>query len=561
MSSKIKKHMLSLYGENQERTEAPEAALCARCENGLFAGRREGDVLVFRGIPFAMPPVGERRWRRPEPPAPSDRIFEAYYNGKTPIQTELDSEPASFYPQGEDCLYLNIWIGADREKTGKAVMVFFHGGSYGWGGTADPMYDGKNLVQGDPDIVLVTVGYRTGLAGFMDFSSVPGGEAYPDAPNLGILDQIEALRWVRRNIAAFGGDPDNVTIFGESAGGGSVSLLPLIDEARGLFRRVIAQSGSVALTFSREESQSLTRRLLQETGMSTMAELAAMPEEQLKQVNEKLNDYNNFPMRDGRLIPEDPYVPYDEGKTAGIDLLMGTNANEMNYWVGEMGGILPFHIGMHVGLDNDGERLDAAQRAQLKTFLSKPRGLPYWKGGIFFKWIRTWRIAEWYNEIMFRLPMIRQAEGHSRHGGRVFIYNCRLPSVIPYYGACHAVELSYVFGNVENTIYTGAPVDAEMSRQIRDMWTGFARTGDPSTKEAPWPAYTEEKRTTMILEKPCRTEENPLPEQREMLMSQLECRINPSYAEKSYHVPYVRRLILKAVALLAVIGYLIWTLF
>ena len=132
-------------------------------------------------------------------------------------------------------------------------MVFFHGGSYGWGGTSDPIYDGHNLVEKYPDLVLVTAEYRTGIMGFMDFSGVPGGEDYSTSGNLGLLDQVCALEWVQKNIRAFGGDPENVTIFGESAGAGSVSLLPLIEGTDGLFRRIIMESGSPALTYSREE--------------------------------------------------------------------------------------------------------------------------------------------------------------------------------------------------------------------------------------------------------------------------------------------------------------------
>ena len=182
MSRQLKARIRASYGENHEYAGQPDPALTAKCENGAFVGQKEGNTLVFRGIPFALPPTGPRRWKRPEPVQPDDRTFEAYYNGKTPIQTEWPSEPASYYPQGEDCLYLNIWMNADREASGKAVMVFFHGGAYGWGGTADPMYDGKNLIDAHPDIVLVTVEYRLGLMGFVDFSELPGGEEVTEVP-------------------------------------------------------------------------------------------------------------------------------------------------------------------------------------------------------------------------------------------------------------------------------------------------------------------------------------------------------------------------------------------
>ena len=154
-----------------------------------------------------------------------------------------------------------------------------------------------------PDLVLVTAEYRTGIMGFMDFSGVPGGEDYSTSGNLGLLDQVCALEWVQKNIRAFGGDPENVTIFGESAGAGSVSLLPLIEGTDGLFRRIIMESGSPSLTFSREECHSLTEKLLESSGCSDMAGLTALSEETLMELNEDLNDYNNFPERDGVVLP------------------------------------------------------------------------------------------------------------------------------------------------------------------------------------------------------------------------------------------------------------------
>ena len=191
-----------------------------------------------------------------------------------------------------NCLTLNVWTNVTGPREGKTVMVFFHGGSYGWGATSDPIYDGRNLVEKYPDLVLVTAEYRLGIFGFIDFSGVPGGEDYAESGNLGLLDQICALEWVRDNIAAFGGDPEKVTIFGESAGAGSVSLLPLIEETDGLFRRIIAESGSVALTYSREECKNLTQMLLKKSGCTDMDGLSSLSEETLTKLNETLNDYN-----------------------------------------------------------------------------------------------------------------------------------------------------------------------------------------------------------------------------------------------------------------------------
>lgn len=533
-----KERMLSFYGENRPVTGEYDGSPAVKCKNGIFVGKEQGGIRSFKGIPFALPPIGERRWKRPAPVLPDDSVYEAYYHGKSPIQSECATELACYYPQGEDCLHLNIWRSVSDDDTKKTVMVFFHGGAYGWGGTVDPMYDGASFVKAHPDIILVTAGYRTGLMGFVDFSSLKGGEAFPDAPNLGLLDQIEALRWIKQNIPAFGGDPDNVTIFGESAGGGTVSLLAFIPQAKGLFRRVIAQSGSVALTFSKKECQGFTERLIRESGLKDMDSLMRLSEKQLKALNEKLNLYNNFPQRDGNLIPLDPYEPYRNGATADIEMLIGTNADEANYWVGEIGGIIPFRFSIPVKFENDMKALDKPDQARVKKFLSLQKGH------------NIWRMAEFYDEMMFRLPAVRQADLHSANGGKVYLYYWTQPSTTPYRGACHAVELAYVFGNKEETIFTGSPADETLSAQVMEMWANFARTGDPSAEQLAWPRYSEDDRLTMILSKDSHIESDVLSEQRKLLSPLLRYMISTSYTSLDYNVPFVR----KAVAIGATVA-------
>ena len=528
-----KEQVRSRYGENIELKAAPAGSPAVRCENGNFIGKMKGDVAVFLGIPFAAPPVGDLRWQRPVPPEPSDRIFTAYYNGCSPIQTEWKSERASFYPQSEDCLYLNVWYvpGPPEEEDGKkAVMVFFHGGSYGWGGTADPLYDGETFANYRPDIVLVTVGYRTGIMGFIDFSEVPGGENFKDGPHLGLYDQIEALRWVNRNISAFGGDPENVTIFGESAGGGSVSLLPYFPESKGLFKRIIAESGSGALTFSKEECLPFTRKLLKESGAKTMEDLMKLSEEDLKRVNGPINLDNNFPERDGRVIPYDVYEGYDRGDFSDIDLMIGTNANELNYWISELGGLIPFAVSARVMYYRDKKLFFEKDLEAADSFISSLQGR------------KIWRISEFYNEILFRGPAMRQAEGHSKNGGNTYVYYWNEPSAHPFRGSCHAVELAYVFGNTEDAVYTGKPADKELAHTVMDMWADFANTGDPSGVDFVWPPYSQESRNTMVLEKESHVEKDFLDDRRTKLAPLLNYKLNGSYVELPKRIPALLQL-------------------
>ena len=548
MANNIKAEIRDSWGENRLIDGPYDPSVSAKCRNGIFVGTRKDGVKIFRGIPFACPPTGDKRWKKPLPAPDSDRVFEAKYNGKTPIQTEWPSERASYYPQGEDCLYLNIWTG-EEAAAGKTVMVFIHGGSYGWGGTADPLYDGFHFAKAHPEIVLVTIAYRVGMMGFADFSSIPGGEEYPDAPNLGLWDQIEALRWVRENIAAFGGDPDKVTLFGESAGGGSVSLLPFIPEARGLFRRVIAESGSVALTYSKKECQGLTRRIMKAAGAANMQDLLMLSEKELQAVNEKVNMYNNFPMRDGVLIPEDPYEPYRNGLTADVDMIIGTNADETNYWINEVGGFIPFRMGVPIQYENNLRLLKPEDRKRARQYMKLTRGYSLWK------------ISGFFTEIMFRLPAVRQAEEHSRNGGKAFMYFWEERSRLPHLRACHAVELAYVFGNTEDTVYTGEPADPVLSRQVQDQWVRFAGTGDPGTPELPWPAYEEKNRWTMILRRDSRLAADPAAEARKILSPILDYRLNASYAEMKFNVPFVWKTAGKMLLiLLLIIGAILYFL-
>lgn len=515
-----KERVQSLFGENKELKENPDKEHSIKCHNGVFVPKVIDGVRVFKGIPFALPPINERRWKKAEPVLNSDKIFEAYYNGKSPIQTVIDSERASYYPQSEDCLYLNIWVNDICKDQNKPIMVFIHGGAYGWGGTADPLYDGLNFIKLHPEVILITIAYRVGIFGFIDLSYLKGGDQYPDAPNLGILDQIEALHWINKNGKAFGGDINNVTIFGESAGGGSVSILPLIKEAQGLFHRVIGESGSLALTYSKEECKPFTDKLIKAAGTDSLDDLMKLSTEEIAKFNEKLNEANNFPMRDGKLIPIDPYEPYLKGETKGIDMIMGTNANEMYYWIGELGGLFNYSAGMPFKYKADIAQVSKEDLVNIKSFMKIAKGN------------KIARISEFYNEIMFRLPAIRQAEGHSSNGGNIYMYYWKEESKIPLYKACHAVELAYVFYNIDETIYTGEKADESLARIVSNMWVNFAKTGNPSTEDIIWNKYDEKERKTIIFKKDNIKEESDiLKEQREALFPIVKYMINPGYAD------------------------------
>ena len=250
----VKALLRAQYGENKRITDGNyNKSLAVQCVNGTFVGKRTENIISYRGIPFVgKQPVGNLRWKAPVDVVADDGVYEAYHNAKSAYGTEIFEVGSLFYLD-EDCLYLNVWKADEASTEKKPVMVWIHGGAFEAGGTVDPMFDCHNFVKENPEVIVVTIAYRLGIFGFLHLSHLADGKNYPDAQNLGLLDQIAALKWVHENISNFGGDPDNVTIFGESAGAGSCTLLPLIEGSHKYFKRVIAQSGAPNQTRSSEQ--------------------------------------------------------------------------------------------------------------------------------------------------------------------------------------------------------------------------------------------------------------------------------------------------------------------
>ena len=283
-----------------------------KCNNGTFVGREDGELIIWKGIPYATHPVGELRWKKALP-----AVYDATKPGHIPIGLRNDSEGTAEF--GEDCLVLNIYCNTGCTDSKKPVMVWIHGGGFVAGSQATPVGDLANITKQCPDIVFVSIDYRLGFLGFMNFERVPGGENFKEAGNLGLLDQLEALRWVQKNISGFGGDPDNVTIFGESAGSASTTFLPLIDGSEGLFKRIIAQSGNIAYCDTMEHGIHVTQNFLSVTACQTMDELMKLTTKELIDAYAKAAaiDTNcllgaaNFPLLDGVTLPEDRADMYE----------------------------------------------------------------------------------------------------------------------------------------------------------------------------------------------------------------------------------------------------------
>ncbi|MDO5321616.1 MAG: carboxylesterase family protein [Bacteroidia bacterium] len=521
----------------------------AVCENGRFVGYVEDNgVLAFKGIPFAKAPVGELRWKAPQPVEASDEVFEAKEFRVPGLQSYDEGEPASHGELSEDCLYLNVWTTDLEMKAGRPVMVWIHGGSYGWGGTIDPLYEGKYLPAEYPDVVLVSVEYRVNAMGFIDFSNVPGGEAFPDTPYLGILDQQQALRWIQKNISAFGGDPDNVTIFGESAGGGSMCCHLIAKGSEGLFRRVIPMSGDIYLEHTPENyaANGQAEKLLAATGCKDMDGLMALSEaELLKGLNtdagvksfegydSKVGAFNNWPMRSDErsILPTDGYKALLEGKSKDVDVMIGIVADELRYWAhlqfdasnttdGPLAGYYLWAQGKVDEIKQIGGKETARRIDECMKYIDPDSD--EWDA----KHPGIWKYTEIMNNYMFRLGSITIAQNHSEAGGsgRTYMYvfgkgydKESFPEE-SYIKACHACELTYAFNNL--AYKPGAPYDPVLTKRFSNILVNFARTGNPSIDGVDVPEYDKTDRSTIIIgrDSEIHVEQNPLAKETELLL-------------------------------------------
>ena len=318
-----KAYMQGLNGKNGKISGEVDEALAVKTRTGIYVGKKEDGVLCFQGIPYAKAPVGALRWRAPEALPDSAETFEAKFFGPSAIQVDYKGNPLRYHNQSEDCLYLNVYSADLVPDEKRAVVVYIHGGDFSYGGSAGPIWNLHNFVKENPDLVAVSFNYRLGFLGFMDFSAVPGGEGYEDAHNLGLMDQIAALRWIKENIAAFGGDAGRITVFGDGAGGDSISLLSACERAKGLFKNAVLFSGNPirAELFENDNAESALE-LLKAAGVADMAGLLALPEKRLHVLSQQLKAYMTTPQSDGNLIPDDVYEAFRKGAAKDTDFVL-----------------------------------------------------------------------------------------------------------------------------------------------------------------------------------------------------------------------------------------------
>jgi para-nitrobenzyl esterase len=454
-------------------------------QSGLLEGVQESGIRVFKGVPFAAPPIGALRWRAPLPPAAWSGIRSA--DKFAPICMQHGSYPADAPPEpmSEDCLYLNIWIpshvaGDSLPSTGKLpVMVWIYGGGLMNGSASTPLYAGDMLAG--KGVIVVTTNYRLGVLGFLAHPDLSRESPQHVSGNYGLLDQLAALRWVHRNIAAFGGDPARVTVFGQSSGSISISELVVSPLAKGLFQRAIGESGGLfepvelGSGFKLGDAEQIGNAFAATTGAKTLQALRAIPAAEIIKAR-----FNPHAIIDGYVLPLAPYDAYKEGKQNDIDLLIGSNASEGRLFLADQ-PITAANLNKQLGDDTSSlvvsligpgnATSDAQARAEFVTFEGEMRF--------------GWDMWEWA-----RL----QADADKR---RVFLY--RYTQSSPYrpgdtyfgWGPSHGMEMPYVFDHLAQQALPWAAQDRQLASVMSSYWTNFAKSGDPNGAGLPtWPAFT-----------------------------------------------------------------------
>jgi para-nitrobenzyl esterase len=472
----------------------PGAALATavHVESGAIQGVEANGLSIYKGIPYATPPLGELRWREPQPVRAWQGVRKATTFAPACMQTGV-SMPGETPPAvNEDCLYLNIWAPIGRADKRLPVLVWIHGGGYTNGSAAMPLYWGDRLAQ--KGVIVVTIAYRLGPLGFLAHPELTGESAHHSSGNYGLMDQIAALEWVHKNIAAFGGDPKRVTIAGQSSGSISVSILMASPLAKGLFQRAIGESGGLF-----EPLQLAPKFLLanaEKDGAKFAASLGAASIRELRQLRASRLTSNDsgiaHPVIEPYLLPQSPYEVFVSGRQNDVPLLLGSNAEEARAIVNVTGVTAATFVG-------DIE----------KSFGSLPPTLMAAYPHATDEQAQTARL-EFERDLRFGWDMWAWARLQATTGRNpVYYYSFQQRPPFPTgslyarWGASHFAELWYVFDHLDQSPWQWTSADRNMAAEISAYWVNFARSGDPNGAGVPqWPAFENTQSKVQILSDP-----------------------------------------------------------
>lgn len=461
-----------------------------RTASGILEGvvSPDGKVRAFKGIPFAAPPVGPLRWKPPQPVAPWSGVRKAVDYGPRCMQTRVYSDMI-FRDAGpsEDCLYLNLWMPEVHTQPRLPVMVWIYGGGFEAGSTSEPRQDGGNLSK--KGVLVVSMNYRLGIFGFFSHPELTRESGHNASGNYGLLDQLAALRWVHDNIAVFGGDPGNVTIFGESAGSSSVSALMASPLAKGLFRRAIGESGAIFGTSKQSRQRTDTERVDVEfvksaLGTDSIKALRAKPAAELLEAASKEGAPSFRTNIDGYFLPESVEAIFAAGKQSHVPLLAGWNADEDEYQsIFEKEEPSPENFAARVR-ELYGSNADTILKLYPATTVAQAKRAAADLAGDRFTALHTWK----WMELQLRTGKSPVYRYHFEETLPLAAGTAPSPDNEP--TAPHASEIEFVFQVLSSRDLPWRPQDEKISDLMGSYWTNFAKTGDPNAEGLPhWPVY------------------------------------------------------------------------
>ncbi|MEV4783765.1 carboxylesterase/lipase family protein [Burkholderia sp. LMU1-1-1.1] len=492
---------LHLGGLAAGAAHADQLTAAVKVTGGEIAGTRAGAMRAYLGVPFAAPPVGALRWRAPQPVVPWQGVKQA--TGYAPACAQTAVWVAN--PKSEDCLYLNIW---SPEKAAKLpVIVWIHGGGYYGGTAAQGGFDGGNLAG--HGAVVVTLNYRLGIFGFFAHPELSAESPDHASGNQGLLDQIAALRWVKSNITAFGGDPERVAIAGESAGGTSVGAMVVSPLAKGLFQRAIAESGYAAVPLDAADTTHLDRRRAEAQGLAFAQGLGARDLARLRAMSVadlQKPAWSPQAIVDGHVLREDLSTTYRHHRQNDVPLLVGWNAEEGKDLAPEILGTGDFTAASHRGLvtkllgyapsDALMARYPGATDAQAKASIDRLTN-DWWGWGSLY-WAK-----------------LQARHGRAKSYAYFFAHQPAEPATPCGYGcgAGHGAEIPYVFDNLDKDGRAWTRSDRELAARLARTWVNFAATGGPEGKGLPaWPAYDGGNASVMRIGNDTELKRHPLPD-------------------------------------------------
>jgi para-nitrobenzyl esterase len=496
----------ALFYSFKPKNETRNISDTVHIEGGLISGIKSpvGDVIAYKGVPFAAPPVGELRWKAPRPVPPWEGVKKCDAFGPSPMQAK--PTPFMVYtpeflipeqPMSEDCLYLNVWTKAHNGDK-KPVFVWIYGGGFGSGGTAVPIYDGEAMAR--KGIIFVSVNYRVGVFGFLAHPGLTKESPNKASGNYGLLDQIAALKWVKKNIAAFGGNPDNVTIDGQSAGSMSVNCLVASPVAKGLFKKAIAESGSYLLsnptlkTFDLAAAEQQGVKLAEAVHATSIEELKKVPADQLMKFSGRYS-----PIVDGYVLPEPVAKIFAAGKQNNVPVLTGWNADES-------------FIASFKNKDDYIKQVKEQYGAKADEFLK------YYPANTDEEAARSQ--VKQSRDMIFAASGYRWATLQSKQDKAaiyVYYFERKLPATADYvkYGAFHTGEVAYVMNNLRFLHRPWEPADYKLANLMSSYWINFITLGNPNGPGLPpWPDFNNFTKQAMVFDKASGKQE--LPDWREL---------------------------------------------